>query len=382
MDPLTIGAFFAWLFGRIASASMRKAARNETKRAIEKAAAEEDRLRKARAEYALQVLQTVQAMNELSQQRSESARRVLARTIKVTQSLASRRSAFAKSGGWFGDQSFAEIERFMKLSEAFESRTSTSIQISNGSAAALGLIQTVNLLENAFPELKELNLHDLVASLPVAGADDMADALGALGEIWVSELFGFAGLLLSGAALLNAREEAAEIRARAREISSNADRIEEVSGRLLGVERNCVGVRSQLRIMDYHQFKLSWYTEQLIKRHPREFLMPKRYRRIIDAFADHTRRYWEILATDVHSMVRANPMSEKPEQTTPPGSDERRSEMPAAKRIAELKRDIAVEKARRNAAQTKLARRLEQRRTSERDTARLFWKQLRSWRGA
>jgi hypothetical protein len=306
MDPLTIGAFFAWVVERIASASIRTAARNETRLAIEKAAAEKDRLRKARAEHALQVLQTVHAVNELFQQRSESARRVLGRTIKVTQGLSSRRSAFGKSGGWFGDQSFAEVERFLKLAEAFEPRTSTSIQISNGSAAALGLVQTVNLLENAFPELKELDLHDLVASLPVAGADDMADALGALGEIGVSELLGFVGLLLSGAALLKAREEAAEIRARAREISSNADRIEEVSGRLLSVERNCVGVRDQLRIMDYHQFKLSWCAEQLMKRHPREFLMPRRYRRIIDAFADHTRRYWDVLATDVHSMARAN----------------------------------------------------------------------------
>jgi hypothetical protein len=75
-------------------------------------------------------------------------------------------------------------------------------------------------------------------------------------------------------------------------------------------------------------------------------------------------------------------MSEKLEQTTPPGSDGRRTEVPAAKGIAELKRDIAVEKARRDSAQTKLARRLEQRRTSERDAARLFWKQLRSWRGS
>lgn len=306
MDPLTIGAFFAWVVERIASASIRAAAGNETRLAIEKAAAEKDRLLTARAEHAFQVLQTVHAVNALTQQRSESARRVLGRTIKVTQGLSSRRSVFGKSGGWFGDQSIAEVERFLNIAEAFEPRTSTSIQISNGSAAALGLVQTVNLLENAFPELKELDLHDLVASLPVAGADDMADALGALGEIGVSELLGFVGLLLSGAALLKAREEAAEIRARAREISSNADRIEEVSGRLLSVERNCVGVRDQLRIMDYHQFKLSWCAEQLMKRHPREFLMPKRYRRIIDAFADHTRRYWEVLATDVHSMARAN----------------------------------------------------------------------------
>jgi predicted phage-related endonuclease len=75
-------------------------------------------------------------------------------------------------------------------------------------------------------------------------------------------------------------------------------------------------------------------------------------------------------------------MSEKPQQTTPADSDMRRFEVSAAKRIAELKRDIAVEKARRDAAQTKLARELKQRRTSERDAARLFWKQLRSWRGA
>jgi hypothetical protein len=60
----------------------------------------------------------------------------------------------------------------------------------------------------------------------------------------------------------------------------------------------------------------------------------------------------------------------------------RRIEVSAAKRIAELKRDIAVEKARCDADQTKLARQLEQRRTSERDAARLFWKQLRSWRGS
>lgn len=75
-------------------------------------------------------------------------------------------------------------------------------------------------------------------------------------------------------------------------------------------------------------------------------------------------------------------MSDNPQQTTPPDSDGRRIEVPAAKRIAELKRDIVVEKARRDVAQTKLARQLEQRRTSERDAARLFWKQLRSWRGA
>jgi len=305
MDPLTIGAFFAWLFERIASASMRAAARNETKLAIEKAAAEQDRLQKARAEHALQVLQTVHAVSELSQQRSESARRVLGRTIKVTQGLSSRRSAFGKSGGWFGDQSFAEVERFLKLAEAFEPRTSTSNQISNRSAAALGLVQTLNLLQNAFPELKELDLHDPIASLPVAGADDMADALGALGEIGASELLGFVGPLLSGAALLKAREEAIEIRARAREISTNADKIEGVSVRLLHVEQNCSSVREQISNMDFHQFKMSWYTEQLIKRYPREFLMPKHHRRIIDAFADHTRRYWAILVTDVHSMVRA-----------------------------------------------------------------------------
>jgi hypothetical protein len=306
MDPLTIGAFFAWVAERIASASIRAAARNETRLAIEKAAAEKDRLLNARAEHSFQVLQTVHAVNALTQQRSESARRVLGRTLKVTQSLASRRSAFAKTGGWFGDQSFAEVERFLKLAEAFEPRTSTSIQISNGSAAALGLVQTMNLLENAFPELKELDLGDLIASLPLAGADDMADALGALGEIGVSELLGFVGLLLSGAALLKAREKAAEIIASAREISGHAEKIEKVSGRLKDVERNCADVRRQICTMDYHQFKMSWYTEQLIKRYPREFLMPKRYRRIIDAFADHTRRYWAILATDVHSIARAN----------------------------------------------------------------------------
>jgi len=307
MDPLTIGAFFAWLFGRIAGESMRAAARNETKLAIEKAAAEKDRLRKARAEHALQVLQTVQAVNELSQQRSESARRVLGRTIKVTQGLSSRRSAFGKSGGWFGDQSFAEVERFMKLSEAFDSGTSTSKQISAGSGATLVSAQMVSLLEKAFPDLKELDLQDIVASLPVAGADDLAESLSGLGEIGVSELFGFFALLLSGAALLKAREEAAEIRARAREISTNAVKIEEESSRLQDVKRNCDCVREQLHIRDYHQFKMSWCTEQLIKRYPREFLMPKHYRRIIDAFADHTRRYWAILATDVHSMARATP---------------------------------------------------------------------------
>lgn len=306
MDPLTIGAFFAWVVERIASASIRAAARNETRLAIEKAAAEKDRLLTARAEHAFQVLQTVQAVNALTQQRSESARRVLGRTIKVTQGLSSRRSVFGKSGGWFGDQSIAEVERFLKLAEAFEPRTSTSIQISNGSAAALGLVQTLTLLENAFPELKELDLRDLIASLPVAGADDMADALGALGEIGVSELLGFAGLVLSGAALLKAREEAAEILASAREIGGHAEKIEKVSGRLKDVERNCADVRRQIFTMDYHQFKMSWYTEQLIKRHPREFLMPKHHRRIIDAFADHTGRYWEVLATDVHSMARAN----------------------------------------------------------------------------
>jgi hypothetical protein len=298
MDPLTIGAFFAWVVERIASASIRAAARNETRLAIEKAAAEKDRLRTARAEHAFQVLQTVQAVNALTQQRSESARRVLGRTIKVTQGLSSRRSVFGKSGGWFGDQSIAEVERFLKLAEAFEPRTSTSIQISNGSAAALGLVQTLTLLENAFPELKELDLRDLIASLPVAGA---------LGEIGVSELLGFAGLVLSGAALLKAREEAAEILASAREIGGHAEKIEKVSGRLKDVERNCADVRRQIFTMDYHQFKMSWYTEQLIKRHPREFLMPKHHRRIIDAFADHTRRYWEVLAIDVHSMAQANP---------------------------------------------------------------------------
>jgi len=307
MDPLTIGAFFAWVFERIASASMRAAARNETRLAIEKAAAEKDRLHKARAEHAFQVLQTVHAVNALTQQRSESARRVFGRTLKVTQSLASRRSAFAKTGGWFGDQSFAEVERFLKLAEAFEPRTSTSNQISNGSAAALGLVQTLNLLENAFPELKELDLHDLIASLPVAGADDMADALDALGEIGASELLGFLGLIFSGAALLKAREEAIEIRARAREISTNADKIEGVSVRLLNVEQNCASVREQIRKMDYHQFKMSWYTEQLIKRYPREFGLPRRYRRIVDAFAAHTGRYWETLVTDVHSMTRTTP---------------------------------------------------------------------------
>ena len=74
MDPLTIGAFFAWVVERIASASIRAAARNETRLAIEKAAAEKDRLLTARAEHAFQVLQTVQAVNALTQQRSESAR--------------------------------------------------------------------------------------------------------------------------------------------------------------------------------------------------------------------------------------------------------------------------------------------------------------------
>lgn len=304
MDPLTIGAFFAWLFERIASASMRAAARNETKLAIEKAAAEKDRLRKARAEHALQVLQTVQAVNELSQQRSESARRVLGRTIKVTQGLSSRRSAFGKSGGWFGDQSLAEVERFMKLSEAFESSTSMSKQISTGSGATLVSAQMVSLLEKAFPDLKELDLQDIVASLPVAGADDFAEGLSVMGEIGAGELLGFLALLLSGAALLKAREEAAEIRARAREISTNAVKIEEVSSRLKDVERNCAGVREQLRIRDYHQFKMSWCTEQLLKRHPREFGLPRQYRKIVDAFAAHTARYWETLVTDVHSTAR------------------------------------------------------------------------------
>jgi len=75
-------------------------------------------------------------------------------------------------------------------------------------------------------------------------------------------------------------------------------------------------------------------------------------------------------------------MSEKPEQTAPPGSDGRRSEVPAAKRIAELKRGIAMEKARRETAQSELTPILRQRRISEREAAGLFWKQLRSWRGS
>jgi hypothetical protein len=303
MDPLTIGAFFAWLLERIASASMRAAARNETKLAIEKAAAEKDRLRKARAEHALQVLQTVQVVNELSQQRSESARRVLGRTIKVTRSLSYRRSAFGKSGGWFGDHSFAEVERFLKLAEAFGSGISTSKHISAGSGTILVSAHMVSLLERAFPDLKELDLQDIVASLPVAGADDLSEGLGVIGEIGAGELLGFVALLLSGAALLKAREEAAEIRARALVISTNAVKIEEVSSRLKDVQRNCDWVREQLRIRDYHQFKMSWCTEQLLKRHPREFGLPRQYRKIIDAFAAHAGRYWKTLVTDVHSMT-------------------------------------------------------------------------------
>ncbi len=191
----------------------------------------------------------------------------------------------------------------MNVAAAFETRTSTSSQISAGSGATLVLAQMVSSLEKSFPELKELDLQDMVESLPVAGADGLAENLGGIGEIAVSELLGFVSLLLSGAALLKAREEASEIRARAREISTSADEIEAVSSRLMDVEHNCANVCEQLRCLDYNQFKLSWCTQQLLKRYRREFGLPRRYRGIVDAFAAHTKRYWATLVTDVHSMT-------------------------------------------------------------------------------
>lgn len=304
MDPLTIGAFFVWLVEGIASEAMREAARNEPKRAGENAASEEDRFRKAREEYALQVLQTTRAVNALEEQRSESARRILSKTVKVADRLASNRSAFTKSDGWFGGQSFADVERFVKLAETFETRTSARNMVRTGSDAALALAQAVRLLEKAFPNLDEIDLQYIVASLPFAGADELADNLGGIGEIGASELLGFVGLLLSGAALLKAQEEASKIRARAREISNNANKISEVSMRLKDVEQNCADVREQLRMMDYNQFKLAWASEQLIKRHPPGFGLPKRYRRIVDAFADHTKLYWATLLTEAQSTAR------------------------------------------------------------------------------
>lgn len=297
MDPLTIGGL-VWLFERIASAVLRRTAIQETERAVGQHEAEADRLRKAREEHALNVLQTTRALSDLEKQRRDSARRILRRTIKTAEMLAPKRSAFSKPDGWFGGRSLDEAKRLTTPPERTETRTWTSTMISAGSGTTLALAQIVSMLERAIPNLDEVDLQDIIVSLPVPGVDGIAEELGVIGEIGASELLGFVGVLISGAALLKAQEEAAEIRAKAREINTNAIKIGEVSKQLKDVEKSCVSLGERLRVMDYHQFKLAWASEQVMKRYPRERGLRKPHRELVDAFAAHSKAHWAILTSD------------------------------------------------------------------------------------
>jgi hypothetical protein len=296
MDPITIG-FLLWLGERFASLGLRGAAVLEKKQAEAIAADETHRLLKAREDHALQVLETVRSVHELEEQRGNSARRRLTRTVKVAGTLATSRGAFTTTNGWFGGRSVAEVQNFIDSGRALHASPLPGQMSSNSSGAVLVLAQGVALLEKTVSGLEDLDLEDLVASLPFSGSVDLAAELGAVGEIGAGEILGLLGVALSAGAFLSARKDAAEIRAQAKEISASSERISEVSNRLLNVAQNCNSVREQLRVMDYHQFKLAWAAEQLTRRYPRELGMPRRYRPIVDAFASHARLFWSTLTT-------------------------------------------------------------------------------------